>query len=319
MISVVSLQSQTRDSVDSKNKTTAKLITNQFPSTRFLDVQYEQLGSTDYQTELHGQDYEYGKVESEKRVQVAMNAPIIKKEQWVLSGSLRYRYRDISFADVTVPSGEQPVIGQGSSQQFHYFLASVNYTRYDKLFGKTLVSNLSVFGDASHEKFGVANATYIASLVLKKDKFTTMTAGLVLQTNPNSILPVLPAFSYNHQFRNSPWQLDIVLPKQIYVRRSLSNRGRLSLGTVFEGEPFYFNTNISGSGTKLHNFNRNEIKSGLMYEHKVAEKFIAYFRTGSNYFLNGTIRQRGETKEISKTTFDPNFYFNIGFSFNLLK
>jgi hypothetical protein len=248
-----------------------------------------------------------------------MNAPILKKDRWVLSTSLRYRHRDISFTNVEVPSGGLPVIGQQSSQQFHYFLAAVNYTRYDKLFGKTLVSNLSIFGDASDEKFGVANATYISSLVLKKDKFTTMTAGLVLQTNPNSVFPVLPAFTYNHQFKDSPWQIDIILPKQVYLRRSLLTHGRLSLGTVFDGEPFYFSTNIAGSGNKLYNFNRNEIKSGIMYEYKVAENFIIYFRTGWNYFLNGTIRERGEIKEISKTTFDSNFYLNIGVSYNLLK
>lgn len=319
MFSVVSLQAQVKDSIESKNKATAKLITNQFPSTRFLDVQYEQLSGTDYETKLHGQDYEKGTVDSEKRLQVSMNAPIMKKDRWVLSTSLRYRYRDIGFSNVEVPTGEEALIGRESSQQFHYFLVSVNYTRYDRLFGKTLVSNISVFGDASNEKFGVANATYIGSLILKKDKFTTMTAGLVLQTNPNSVFPILPAFSYNHQFKDSPWQIDIILPKQVYLRRAFLAHGRLSVGTVFEGEPFYFTTNISGSGEKVYNFNRNEIKSGIMYEYKFAENVITYFRTGWNYFLNGTIRERGKVNEISKTTFDANFYFNIGFSYNILR
>ncbi|PZR20223.1 MAG: hypothetical protein DI539_11465 [Flavobacterium psychrophilum] len=319
VFSVVSLQAQVKDSLESKNKATAKLITNQFPSTRFLDIQYEQLSGTDYETKLHGKKYETGTVDSEKRLQVAMNAPIIKKDRWVLSTSLRYRYRDISFSNVEVLSGDEPLIGGENSQHFHYFLASVNYTRYDKLFGKTLVSNLSVFGDASNEKFGVANATYIASLVLKKDKRTTLTTGLVVQTNPNSVFPILPAFSYSHQFKDSPWQIDIILPKQIYLRRALLAHGRLSVGTVFDGEPFYFSTNISGNGDKVYNFNRNEIKSGVMYEYKIRENVITYFRTGWNYFLNGTIRERGEVNEISKTTFDSNFYFNLGFSYNLFK
>lgn len=317
LLLTISLHAQEKDSIQSKMNTLKKIVNNQFPSTRFLDVQYEQLSSSDYETKLNDHVYETGTIESEKRVRIATNFPIIKKDKWAISSSLRYSYRSIDFADVKVPSGGNPILGREQNQVFHYFYGSLNYTRYDKLFGKTYVSNISVFGDASDENFGMLNATYIGSLVLKKNEQTTMTIGLVLQTNPNSVFPILPAFSYKHQFENSPWQVDIVLPKQIYFRRPLLAKGRLSLGTVFEGEPFYFNTNLLGTGETTYNFNRNEIKTGLVYEYKLSNEFIASFRTGYNYYLNGTIRERGKTKEISQTTFDPNFYVNLGLSLNL--
>ena len=159
----ISLYAQEKDSTQSKIKSLAKIVTNQFPNTRFLDIQYEQLSSSDYETEFNGQDYETGTIESEKRFRVATNFPILKKDRWVISSSLRYSYRSIDFTNVEVPSGGTPILGQEENQAFHYFFGSLNYTRYDKLFGKTFVSNLSVFGDASQEKFGVLNATYIGS------------------------------------------------------------------------------------------------------------------------------------------------------------
>ncbi|MBW8244879.1 hypothetical protein K1F50_18875 [Muricauda oceani] len=314
----VSVLAQETDSIPSKSMILVKKVTDQFPNTRFIDVHFEQLGSSDYESELFGTPYQTGTIESETRVRAAMNLPIVQKDTRILSASLRYGYRDINFGQANVPSGASPIIGVAESQSFHYFFGSVNYTRYDRLFGKTLVSNLSVFGDASDKKFGVLNAAYVASFVLKRNTQTTTTIGLVLQSNPNAVFPILPAFSYEHQFKDSPWRIDMILPKQLYFRRNLLTGGRLSIGTVFEGEPFYFITDGLGDGDVLYNFNRNEIRSGLMYEYKIYEGLILSLRTGWNYFLNGTIRERGQTKEISTTSFDPNFYVNFGVSFNLI-
>lgn len=314
----VGLQAQEKslDALKQKRQQAEKAIANRFPTTRLLDVQYEQFEKTDYTSKLYGNNYESGTVKEQQRIKVAANIPLIKKDRWILSSSFRYNFESISFENVVVPSGGTPVLAQKENLDSHYLSGSLNYTRYDKLFGKAYVSNISVFVDGSEEEFGQFNEMYLGSFVLVKNERTLLTAGFILQSNPNGVFPVLPTFSYNHKFENSPWEIDIALPKQVYFRRQLLKNGRLSLGTELEGSPFYFNSGFRGS-EKTYNYNRNDIKTGLMYEYKIDKYFIASFRTGWNSSLNGTIREVNETKDIVKTKFDPNFYFNLGFSFNI--
>ncbi|WP_158800032.1 hypothetical protein [Pedobacter sp. L105] len=317
MFLATSLHAQSSESTP-EEKVVPKLITNEFPATRTLDVQFDQFGDTHYKSEYRGQSYETGDLKSQNRLKVAFNLPLIEKKNWTLSTSFRYKYEQVSFDNINVPSGGMPVVAQRDELSFHYILGSLNYTRNDQLFGTTFTSNFSGFGDASFKSFGRFNATYIGSLVLKNDTQTRMTAGIILQTNPNSISPILPSFSYDHRFSDSLWELDVILPKQIYLRRKILKNDRLSLGTEFVGEQYYFNSNFQGP-EKVYNYNRNELKSGLLYEYRITHRFTGLFKTGWNKPLHGTIRERGETDRIVVTKYDPNFYFNFGISFNLMK
>lgn len=64
---------------DSVRRKTVKAITTRFPSTRFLDFQYEQISPSDYDADLYEKPFEKGTLKSQKRFKAALNAPIIKK------------------------------------------------------------------------------------------------------------------------------------------------------------------------------------------------------------------------------------------------
>jgi hypothetical protein len=143
-----------------------------------------------------------------------------------------------------------------------------------------------------------------------------MTAGIILQSNPNAISPVLPTFSYNHKFTDSQWQLDLVLPKYAYVRRALFSGSRISVGTAFDSEAI-FTYPKSSAYPGSYNYNQNAFKTGFIYEYGLNNSFIASFGGGMNTPLKGQIRQVGETASMLTVKTDNTLYFNVGLSYNL--
>ncbi|QES88583.1 hypothetical protein [Rhizosphaericola mali] len=318
LLSMVSTGSyaQSVDSIKSVQNSLAKDINNQFPSTRFLDIQYDEMGEYNYTTKMDDKTYETGRIVSQNRLKLAMNYNLIQKEKWSLSASARYKYEHLAFENVDIPSDGVPTIASSRDVHFHYLWAALNYTRYDKLWNKPFVSNISVSADGSNKNFGMVYGSYIGSLILKKNESTIVTVGIVLQSNANAIAPILPSFSYIHNFKNSPWMLDVILPKQVYVRRQLFKHGRLSIGSELEANPYYFKSNFLADNNKSYMFNRNEFKNSVMYEYRINKHFIVYGRSGWIKPLNGTIREKYKSDKLATTSYQGNFYFNLGISFN---
>ncbi|MBF4472119.1 DUF6268 family outer membrane beta-barrel protein [Flavobacterium sp. HJJ] len=300
---------------DSVRKKAVKAVTTRFPSTRFLDFQYEQFSPGDYDADLYGKLFEKGTLKSQKRFKAALNAPIIRKQKWTFSGSLRYKSESLEFENYENFSTIGTPIIHTDNENFHFYSTGLNFTYYSKLFGKTFVYNASVIAEGSNGGFERINGVLIGSFVLKKTEQTTLTLGMLLQTNNTSIFPVLPTFTFEHRFSNSKWSLDIVLPKYVYMRRPLLDKGRISLGVAFDNESFFVYPHQSGL-KEVYQFNRNEIKSGFIYEYMLSKNFITTLKGGLNSTLQGNLRERGATNEIMIVKQDMNGYFNIGISFN---
>lgn len=313
LLSVVSVTAQSES--DSIKKKTVKAITTRFPSTRFLDFQYEQYSTSDYDSDLYGKPYEKGTLVSQKRFKAAMNFPIVKKEKWILSGSLRYKLESFDFENTTYAPAEGSVLYHADHENFNFFSTGINFTYYSKLFGKTFLYNASVIAEGGNGGFERINGVLIGSFILKKTEQTTMTAGMLLQSNTTAISPVLPTFTYEHHFLNSQWSLDFVFPKYLYMRRPLLDNGRLSIGAAFDNESFYVYPHQSGF-KDVYQFNRNEIKSGFIYEYRFNKQIITTLRAGVSNTLKGNFRESGATKELMTVNQDMNGYFNIGISYN---
>lgn len=300
---------------NSIKKKVGKEITNRFPSTRFLDIQYEQFTPTDYTSKLHNENLEEGTIKSQKRFKLALNIPILKKEKYTISGSLRYKYDSFEFSNVENKLDPENSLFHNGHEKFHYFSNSLNFTYFSQLFGKRFIYNASATTEGSDKGYETINAVLIGSLILKHTGETTIAVGLLAQTKKTSIFPLLPVFSYDYKFKDSPWTLDIVLPKSIYFRKTMFGRDRLSLGLDFDGELVYAYPNQP----RFHDdysYKRNEIKTGFIYEYKISNKIITTFQGGVSTIFSGQLREINKTDELITTTQDINGYFDIGISFN---
>lgn len=294
-----------------------KGVKKNFPITRTFDLQYDQFGPANYNSKLFGQDQEKGKFDSHNRLKLAINLPLYKSksQRFVLTNTFLYKYESYGFGDIY--NFNSNLTHTRPIQDFHYFAEALSATYVSSLFKKPIIYNATVIVDGNEDNVQRVKGFVTASLVLKKTANTTITIGLLAIADPSSIIPIAPLFTYNHEFVDSKWQLDVVLPKSIFFRRSLLENGRISLGTEFDSENFYLNLKkpqLNG----IYEVNSLELKSGVTYEYHIDRKIIGTFKAGINNIISTRITEKGERtdKYIYENRQDPNAYFRIGLSYN---
>ena len=292
---------QKKDSIPQK---VVAFVTDKFPQTRDLNVEFTQLTPYKFSPELYDADLPENKIKNYQQVKANANVYFIKNRKWMLSTSLNYRFTHLE------SENEMPLFN--NEQNFHYHSEALSLTRFSKLFNKIAIYSATASVDGSEQHFERIRGMLTASLVLKATADTKMTVGLAVIIDPSSQVPAMPIFTYEHRFNNG-WVADIILPKKVVMRKDVFKNGRLSLGTEMDGTNFY----LYPDG-KRYEFRQLEINSGAMYEHKLGNNLIGTLKAG----LRATPSSRIFAKEDSfkDYIFDmnakPSFYFNVGISYN---
>lgn len=294
-----------------------KEVTDKFPTTRMFDVQYEQLGPTNFDSELFGDDFEKGRFESHNRLKVAFNLPfyVSDSKRFVLTSSLRYKYESYNFGEIYNKPAD--LFYNRNQQDFHYLAAAISATYMSTLFKKPIIYNATATVDGNQKNVQRIKGFVTANLVLKRTQNTTITVGALVMLDPSSIIPMTPLFTYNHKFENSKWDVDFILPQRLLFRRQLLENGRISLGTELNAENFYLDLNTSRLNG-IYELNQLELKSGITYEYQISSKVNAFFKGGINNVISSRVTERGEktTKYVYDQKQDAQGYFRFGISFN---
>lgn len=296
-------------------KKAERTIGEKFSSNRFFTFEYEKFSPTNYDSEIHDEDYERGKIKNLDRFIVSMNYPIYKSRQLAVIPSLRYKYESYQLTDVENNSINYPAIYHGNTLNTHYISASLKTTYVSKLFNKPALYTLNLTFDASEKGYERMAANLVGLIVLKRNAQTNFTIGLVATYDRTSAVPVFPLLSYEYKFKNS-LVFDMFFPKYIYFRKPLFADGRLSLGTVLEKNRFFEHPKQEGLADS-YNISRVEIKTGLVYEHYINRHFIFTVRGGMATPLKWNVTKTTSSKTIISYSTKSNMYFNVGFSYNL--
>lgn len=299
-------------------KTLGKAIVDKFPTTRTFDLQYEQLGPSNYDSELFGNKFERGRVENHSRFKAAFNLPFYasKSKRFVLTTSLRYKYESYQFGDIYNYTTTQTY--RRENEDVHYWAGAMTATYMSSLFKKPIIYNATVSVDGNEEDLQRVKGFASAVLVLKRTPSTTITAGVLVLADPSSIVPLTPLLSINHKFKNSKWDMDFILPQRLLFRRELLENGRISLGTELNTESFYLNLNSSNL-QGVYELNQLELKSGITYEYSFTPKLIAFVKGGFNNVVSARITEKGErtNRYVYDQKEDTQGYFRFGVSYNL--
>lgn len=292
---------QKKDSIPQK---VVAFVTDKFPQTRDLNVEFTQLTPYKFSPELYDADLPENKIKNYQQVKANANVYFIKNRKWMLSTSLNYRFTHLE------SENEMPLFN--NEQNFHYHSEALSLTRFSKLFNKIAIYSATASVDGSEQHFERIRGMLTASLVLKATADTKMTVGIAVIIDPSSQVPAMPIFTYEHRFNNG-WVADVILPKKVVMRKDVFKNGRLSLGTEMDGTNFY----LYPDG-KRYEFRQLEINSGAMYEHKLGNNLIGTLKAG----LRATPSSRIFAKEDSFNDYifdmnaKPSFYFNVGISYN---
>ncbi|KKN38209.1 hypothetical protein LCGC14_0755800 [marine sediment metagenome] len=153
------------------------------------------------------------------------------------------------------------------------------------------------------------------SFILKRTERTTLTLGAIVFIDPTSQLPFFPTFSYNHHFKSSKWEVDFILPQRLLLRRPVGENGRFSLGSTFGATGFYVNVDSPGFA-HVFEYSQLEIKSDVIYEHRLSDFLTGTFQGGIQHFISNRLTEKGEPTDdfIYENDQNPTGYFQVGLS-----
>jgi hypothetical protein len=292
----------------------AKQIKAEFPRTRILNLEYGQSLSRNFESELFDEDFQEGEIKNQKTFNASLNLPFYYTKKIVLTASANYAFNEFEFQDLENTSATT-IFEQDGIVGFHNFSGSVSGTYFSQLFGKPVIYNASVIVDGNDNGFERLKGLVGASLIMKRTERTTITLGAITFLDPTTQIPFFPTFTYKHNFKNSPWEFDFILPQRLLFRRYIGENSRLSLGSTFGGNGFYVNVNAPDF-PDVFEYSQLEINSGLIYEYRLSDYIITTFKGGITNFISNRLTEKGEPTGdyIYSNEQDPTGYFNVGFS-----
>jgi hypothetical protein len=285
-----------------------------YPALRLAVVQVETIGGTHYTSTLQGKDFLNGTVRPERTVKAIFNVPVYTSGKQELSVIAAYNGQENALTN-TVSQIPQYRVSNGEYNLQNLSLA-LNYKRTDSLFhkriawGGTLVTNFSL-----QSSYTRTIGLIYGVVPLKTTRTTRIFAGLVVSTDPSSLIPVIPTFSYWHKFAGFPWEISLDLPTRLLMRRPVFSKGLLSLGTELaqnnlirkiDEAPFQ-------GGFAIRDL---ELKNGFTLEYPVLRKVLIGCSGGLLYTPTYRIQDPGKSNNdyLIGIKRNPGPYFNISIS-----
>lgn len=310
ILSAFAKAQQTTDSLQQKATIGIK---EKFPRTRILNFEYGQSLSRDFDSELFGERFQEGEIKSQQTFTATANIPIVKTRKWSLTGSLNYQFNEFEFENID--NNSVNLFEQNGIVNFHNFSTTLSSTYFSTLFKKPVIYNASFIADGNDNGYERIKGLLGLSFIMKRTERTTITLGAIAFIDPTSQIPFFPTFSYNHRFKNSKWELDFILPQRLLLRRPVGENGRFSIGSSFGSSGFYVNVNSPGF-PEVFEYSQLEIKSGIIYEHRLSDYLIGTIQGGFQNFINSRLTEKAKPTQdfIYENTQDATGYFQVGIS-----
>lgn len=291
-------------------------LRSKFDTHKLASISYEQLTGSDYELKSGGKKYESGELNAIRRFNANIGyIPILSKEKFTLSGSLRYRYELTPYNIYGLSPWEHDL-----DVETHYFVGGLTFEYRNKLFGRDVNVRLKALTDGSKEGFESVLGSAAISYNVYKTSNTVAAIGVYGTTSRAVIFPIFPTITYKHRFGESQWLVDFNLPYHAYLRRMIGNNGRLSAGMTLGGSMAYIYPNAlsrQAGMSKTYSYRRLDIKGEVKYEHFIAKNLLVNVDLGLVKAYKGVFRKKNDSDDFIKLTQDPNVFFSFGVSYTM--
>ncbi len=291
-------------------------LKTQFPVNRLLRVEYTQSGKSDFESKLFKEEFQSGDLTSTKLFDVAASVPLFFKNKVLVSTSLRYVHTEYSFDSLITLPLPAPQYFQPNQLNTNHYSAAANVTWFSKSFNKPIVYNGSVIFDGNDDGFqrvkGVLSFTYI----LIKNETTQFQLGVTGLINRSVSIPIFPTAIYNRKLGNG-FEFDLNIPRFLYLRKSVFEKGRISVGSSLAANSLYvpLNAPILPTIAEYYQFN---LLSGLQYEHLITKSLILTADAGIKHLLGARGVDKGDRSRdyFYKNKQSAAGYFHVGISYS---
>lgn len=242
-----------------------------YPAIRQAAISTDIVSKTSAHSELYDQTLYNGK-EQIIRVKAHFTVPVVSWKQNTISATIGITKQYLDLSNVT--SGNTQITVKDTKLNLTSFAFQTNYIRSDSLFNKPLTFGVAVSG-TTNDSFDKLRLVYsgFTTLNLMRNPVSSFSVGFALISDPSSLTPFIPLISYSRKFTNIGVELLADMPSRIILRKELSTKNFLSVGSELTGNSFLFNFNQPGipkdavSTTLI-------IKSGLTFERLLSKNVI---------------------------------------------
>ncbi len=290
-------------------------LETKFPVNRLLRVEYARGGKSDFESELFRKDFQRGQLASTKLLDVAANVPLFLRNKILLSTSLRYKHTEYEFMNLETLPPPSPQYFQDDRLNTNFYSAAANVTVFTKSFGKPVVFNGSAIFDGNDEGLQRIKGAFSFTYIITKNETTQFQLGATLLINRSISIPAFPTAIYNYKIGNG-YVLDLNFPKFLYLRKSVLENARISVGSSLLSNILYVPlTEISLPN--VAEYYQFDMHSGLVYEHIFAKQFIVTIDGGVSNLLGArAVARRGASKDyFYKNKQSASTYFQVGISY----
>ncbi|MGO2102513.1 MAG: hypothetical protein ACTH3E_05640 [Psychroflexus halocasei] len=289
----------------------SKSLAEKFSKTRVLNIEYNHGGSYKFDTDFENKKFDRTYVDQTQELDVNVNLPILQGENWKFTYSGSYHLQSYTFDDQ-----EKNL----DNEKLHYMSSSASFTYFSSLFKKPMIYSGSLILDASGEMFGRIKGMASATMVLKSERESSWSVGVIGLSNPTIATPIVPIISHSRLMFDERWRLDVVLPIKAMMQTQLGKTVRLSMGTELDTFSYYIKSDNISETTSRYEYGELQLKTGLTYEYIISNSFVLTAKAGLMSIVQSRIIKKGEkfTKNNYLVDFDSGAfgYFNLGVSFN---
>lgn len=263
-------------------------------------------------SKLYDQDFYQSRLQT-NRIRGNFNIPVAKLGKNLISSSVGVLYQQMNLDN----SINSPLSGDGKTMDITTLSLQLAVSRSDSLFNRPVIYNVGVTAltnaSFSQSRFIV---TGLVSFSLRRTATTSLSVGALFAIDPSSPSPVVPFVSYFHRFNALHLELYADFPSRVVVRRPLSPKSALSLGSNLGGNLAFFNINqVSVPQDAMHTV--LELKTGILYEYRISPKMVLGMNAGMFSILRSKLLDsKGDASDAfieNKNSSVP--YVNLSVSF----
>lgn len=295
--------------------TTLQAQQNRYPAatSKLITIQKDFFGDANYKRYSKEGDLQQEGELSEQRLKIAAVIPLYTNKQFSVTTALSYTRSNLRYYHK-----EASGLFQKSKFNTDDFDAALSGMYRTTLFNKPMINTATVvLGSSNFFNPKKMTGLLSSSLVLKANATTLTTIGIAINLDGSGLIPFFPLFSYWHKLSNSQWELDMVLPQRVMLKRPGVFNGWLSTGIELTNNSFFIKQEAEMQYRKgNYEWNSNDINASLAYERFLGKKILVGLKGGYKSSLTTRLLKVNDKIDNYKSRTKisaPFFNVNMGF------
>jgi hypothetical protein len=229
------------------------------------------IGKGNIKAELNGKDLYEGKVKA-TRIRSFFNVPIAQWGRNAINGTISYQQTNFKTDEIKSYDPQFSSMDRSLTKSTIGFTAS--FSRTDSIFHHEVRYSAGISG-LTDEASSIKRINYIGSVSVPvlRTQHSSLSLGVVALIDPSALSPVIPIISYWHKFKTPDLDLYVDLPQRIVLRKQLSKKSWVFVGSELGGNFFFFDFN-QPSLPRNSIYSTVDLKTEGTFEYLLTKKLV---------------------------------------------